>query len=180
MYYKNGAIRQSEQLVHAFPRGLRMIAGDATNSSTVGPFRFVCKGKDIKFKEYRDIPDCPVGSELEEVVFFPQCWDGERLDSPDHKSHMGYPYRGRCPSTHPVPIPEITFRISYAVTEPNLSKYWRLASDHYDPSIPAGHSMHGDWFDGWRESVKEAWVKGCNQAGRDCHSHLLGDGRRIY
>ena len=38
-------------------------------------------------------------------VFFPSCWDGVNLDSPDHKSHMAYPIGlyndGVCPSTHP-------------------------------------------------------------------------------
>jgi hypothetical protein len=39
--------------------------------------------------------------------------------------------------------------------------------------------MHGDWFNGWKKDIMDAWVKGCNQASRDCHAHLLGDGRMI-
>ena len=178
MYYKNGSIPADD--IQPFPRGLRMVAGDATNTTTKGPFRFVCKGKGIKFHAYREIPDCPAGSRVNQMVFFPQCWDGRNLDSPDHKSHMRYPVRRQCPASHPVAIPEITFNIEYAVTEPGQSRHWRLSSDRYADSIPAGRSMHGDWFDGWKEPVKEAWVKGCNQSGRNCHSHLLGDGRRIF
>jgi hypothetical protein len=180
MYYKNGynGIRPDE--IQPFPKGLRMIAGDATNSSIKGPWRFVCSGGGADGREQRSIPDCPVGSQLIQMVFFPQCWDGRNLDSADHKSHMSYPVNRHCPGSHPVPIPEITFNIVYDVREPGTSRFWRLASDMYSPDIPAGHSMHGDWFDGWKPAVKEAWVKGCNQAGRDCHSHLLGDGRQIY
>jgi len=180
MYYKNGSIRRSDDVIQPFPRGLRMIAGDATNTAPKGHFRFTCEGKGIAFKEYKEIPNCPVGARMTEIVFFPQCWDGKNLDSPDHKSHMSYPVKFRCPASHPVPVPEITYKISYAVNEPNQATYWKLSSDHYDDSIPAGRSMHADWFDGWKESVMEAWVKGCNRAGRDCHSHLLGDGRRIF
>ena len=39
-------------------------------------------------------------------MFFPSCWDGKNLDSPDHKSHMSYPNGafndGTCPPSHPV------------------------------------------------------------------------------
>jgi hypothetical protein len=28
--------------------------------------------------------------------------------------------------------------------------------------------------------VSDAWAKHCVQAERDCHSHLLGDGRQIH
>ncbi len=44
-------------------------------------------------------------------VEFPQCWDGERLDAPDHQSHMAYAdinIEGGCPPSHPVPLPQIT------------------------------------------------------------------------
>jgi hypothetical protein len=180
LYYKNGYNGIRADQVRPFPKGLRMIAGDPTNTSDKGPWRFVCQGGGADGKEQRQIPDCPVGSQLVQMVFFPQCWDGKNLDSQDHKSHMSYPVNKRCPDTHPVPIPEITFNILYDVREPSISRYWRLASDAASPEVPPGHSMHGDWFDGWEPAVKEAWVKGCNQAARDCHSHLLGDGREIY
>jgi hypothetical protein len=180
IYYKNGYGGIRPEHVKPFPKGLRMIAGDASNSAANGPYSYVCVGDGIEFKEYRSIPDCPVGSHLVASVFFPQCWDGKNLDSADHKRHMSDPVNQRCPESHPVPIPRITFNIAYLVTEPNLSRYWRLASDSYDAAIPGGRSLHADWFDGWRPEVKEAWVKGCNQAGRDCKGGLLGDGRMIY
>jgi hypothetical protein len=180
MYYKNGydGIRADE--VQPFPKGLRMIAGDATNTSPKGPWRFVCVYRGGDNKEHREIPDCPVGSLLFQNVFFPQCWDGRNLDSPDHKSHMSYPLNHRCPESHPVPLPQITFNIQYEVREPGTSRFWRLASDMYASDEPAGRSMHGDWWNGWSPAVEDAWVRGCNQAARDCHGDLLGDGRQIY
>jgi hypothetical protein len=40
------------------------------------------------------LPTCPGGS-VEMRVYFPQCWDGSRLDSPDHRSHITYAANSR-------------------------------------------------------------------------------------
>ncbi|HEX6361727.1 MAG TPA: DUF1996 domain-containing protein [Albitalea sp.] len=180
IYYKNGYNGIRAEQVQPHPKGLRMIAGDPTNTSPRGPWRFLCVGAGADMKEHAHIPDCPAGSQLIQRVLFPQCWDGRRLDAADHKSHMSYPVQRRCPASHPVALPEITFNIHYDVREPGATRHWRLASDTYAGELPAGRSMHADWFDGWDPSIKEAWVKGCNRAQRDCHSNLLGDGREIY
>ncbi|HEX6707042.1 MAG TPA: DUF1996 domain-containing protein [Albitalea sp.] len=180
IYYKNGYDGVRADQVQPFPQGLRMISGNPMNTSTQGPYRFVCIGQGVDQREHREMPDCPVGSELIQMVFFPQCWDGKRLDSPDHKSHMSRPVNKACPATHPVALPQITFNIHYRITEPGQATHWRLASDTYPDDIPAGRSMHGDWFDGWKPSVKEAWTQGCNQGARDCKAYLLGDGRVLY
>ena len=46
---------------------------------------------------------CPGGMRAQ--VYFPSCWDGVNLDSPDHKSHVSYPIGlyndGACPPSHP-------------------------------------------------------------------------------
>jgi hypothetical protein len=59
---------------------------------------------------------CPNG--LRAQVWFPMCWDGVNLDSPDHKSHMAYPTgvgNGNCPASHPVRIPGIFMEALYFV-----------------------------------------------------------------
>ena len=93
---------------------------------------------------------------------------------------MSPPFAWHCPATHPVIIPKITFNVIYNVTEKDAPLHWRLASDRYDPSLPGGYSSHGDWFNGWKSDISDAWAKNCIQAKKDCHSHLLGDGRQIY
>lgn len=95
-------------------------------------------------------------------------------------SHMAYPTGQGCPDSHPVPLPEITFNIDYAVTASDDTSRWRLSSDNYSTSLPGGYSAHGDWFNGWRPDAMEAFINGCNRAALDCHSRLLGDGRAIY
>jgi hypothetical protein len=123
-----------------------------------------------------------VGNVVYASVAFPQCWDGVNLDSPDHRSHMAYPpIPGTgCPSTHPVAVPEVSFKVLYTVKEAGEPLRWRLSSDMYDPTRPAGYSMHGDWFNGWKPEIMDAWVQNCDRASRDCHAHLLGDGRMMY
>lgn len=180
-YYKLGDQRHDASQVQPIPAGLRMIAGDMANDAPSGPFYFNCKGGSNSMS----FPNCAVGSELYQNLRFPQCWDGVNLDSPDHKSHMAYRLfdnladTAYCPESHPVLLPEITFRIVYKVTEENQTTHWRLSSDIYDTSLPAGRSMHGDWYDGWKADVKDAWTTHCVRARKDCHSHLLGDGRRV-
>ena len=47
---------------------------------------------------------CPYGLRINN--FFPTCWDGVHLDSPDHKSHVAFPVKGtfetewECPTTY--------------------------------------------------------------------------------
>jgi hypothetical protein len=65
---------------------------------------------------------CPGG--IRSNILYPTCWDGVNLDSPDHKSHVAYPVEGpasfsgtgiagKCPSTHPVTIPQVMLEVSH-------------------------------------------------------------------
>ena len=172
------------------PKGLRMVAGDPSRSTPLASsdefaHRWKCSGADAKYSS--SIPDCAVGTVLYQEVFFPQCWDGKNLDSPDHKSHMSYGVhvanagdpRGwthrECPATHPVVLPKVSFEIAFPVTQ--TTKHWRLVSDSYAMTKPAGYSSHGDWFGAWSA---QPWRAGCVSANKDCHAHLLGDGRELY
>ena len=178
VYYKTGFVAPTA--IKALPTGLRMIAGDPKASAPGGPSRYKCESDYNLFHgpSLDGAERCPVGDTIIAEVFFPQCWDGINLDSPDHKSHMAYTSGGACPATHPVPTPEITFNVHYKVTEAGSTLRWRLSSDNY--SGPAGYSSHGDWFNGWKPDVMSTWVTKCNNASVDCHAHLLGDGRMIY
>jgi hypothetical protein len=180
IYYKTGYNGIRPEQVQPFPAGLRMIAGNAKNATAKGPFRFQCVGKGSEAIWGPAIQNCPQGAMLWQMVFFPQCWDGVNLDSPDHKSHMSYPVNRACPATHPVPLPEITFNIVYDITEANAPLSWRLSSDNYDRTLPGGYSSHGDWFNGWNDDVMRTWIRRCDQASLDCRAQLLGDGRTLY
>lgn len=176
-YYKTGYAGIAPASVLAMPKGLRMIAGSATAS---GPQQVVTWGCIDGNSSGPAIQNCGVGQQLQLSVTFPQCWNGRDLDAPDHKSHMAYPANGKCPTTHPKPLPEISFHVRYKVEELNAPLRWRLSSDMYDSKLPGGYSGHGDWWDGWNEDVKNSFIQGCNNKSLDCYSNLLGDGREIY
>ncbi len=186
-YYKSGWSVQPQN-IQVFPAGLRMIAGNAMAASGTTPeyqngvYHWDCY--DNHNARGPSIPNCQAGDQVLLTVVFPQCWDGVNLDSPDHKSHMAYPLgnwenNGRCPTTHPVPIPVITLNITFPVTEAGQAQHWRLSSDMYSTASPGGYSAHADWFDGWNQEVKETFIEHCVRARMDCGSHRLGDGRTI-
>jgi hypothetical protein len=176
-YYKSGYLGVTPSSIQLMPPGLRMMAGDDKNTQDPGPYTtrytWVCHNTGIN--RGTSIPSCPIGDQLELSIAFPQCWDGVNLDSPDHKSHMAYA-NGGCPLSHPVPLAEVSYHVLYPVTERQGS--WRLSSDTY--SGPAGYSAHATWFNGWKEDISDSWSRNCVAAGKDCHSHLLGDGRAVY
>jgi hypothetical protein len=178
VYYKTGYEGIRPNQVQVFPQGLRMIAGDA-KSTAAGQTRAFWSCETYNGHP-NAVPDCQAGDKVVMMVQFPQCWNGKDLDSTDHKSHMSYPVNNACPSTHPIAIPEISFNIYYEVPAGTRSSQWRLSSDMYDSKLPGGYSAHGDWFEGWDRQVAETFVKNCDQASKDCKSHLLGDGRMIY
>jgi hypothetical protein len=185
-YYKTGYNDIGPANIKAMPKGLRMIAGDKNSSVKQAHASWGC------LETY--IPDLPgsipsastcggSGNHVEMSVVFPQCWNGRDLDSADHKSHLAYPQRINdkriCPSSHPVALPEISFHIRYLIPKSG-TRGWRLSSDMYSASKAGGFSAHADWFDGWREDIKNMWVKNCDNAAKDCHAHLLGEGKMIY
>jgi hypothetical protein len=178
VYYKSGYEGEAPSAMHALPEGLRMIAGSMNASSPQGDFaRWGCwngtgTGPTIPI-------NCDSGHPVVMQLRFPQCWDGKNLDSADHKSHMAYVDRStrRCPTTHPVALPEVMFNVLYEVANGAEAATWRLSTDSYDTSQPGGYSIHGDWFDGWDPQIKQTWTRNCVSASVDCSSHLLGDGR---
>jgi hypothetical protein len=172
VYYKSGYGGVAANAIRSFPRGLRMIAGTATSSAAQWNAYWGCR--DHYIGKPGSIPRCNVGENIVMVVEFPQCWDGKNLDSADHKSHMAYP-DGRCPSTHPVPIPAITMNVIYK--NPGTTVGLRLASDMYDAAKPGGFSAHADWFSSWDPAIVDTFVRKCINPAVDCRSHLLGDGR---
>jgi hypothetical protein len=179
MYYKTGYNGVKPWQVQTMPAGLRMIAGDSKNAKAEGPFKYACIGKGSEAMVGHEIQNCPVGAQVWQLIYFPQCWDGVNLDSPDHKSHMSYPVDGGCPKTHPVPLPEVSYNIVYDVTEANAPLRWRLSSDTYSKDLPGGYSAHGDWFNGWDPAVMKTFIEQCDRASKDCHANLLGDGREL-
>ena len=177
VYYKTGYQGVLPDTVVNFPQGLRIVAGSASSTRAQDKVWYHCGEPDGPSQA--SMPMCPPGSLLIMSVVFPQCWDGVNLDSPDHKSHMaygaGWPDKG-CPTSHPVPLAEITQNYRYRVPASGMAN-WRLSSDMYNG--PAGYSGHADWMNGWDPAVFQRIVDNCYKGGYDCSMNLLGDGFQL-
>ena len=85
-------------------------------------------------------------------VNFPDCWDGRRLDSADHRSHMAYSVNGNCPSTHKVAVPFMRMLILY----PAVARGSTVASGRF--------SEHGDFINAWDQEALDELVSKMNYA----------------
>ena len=196
-YYKTGYHVPAASIQYP-PAGLRMIAGDAHSTSpqdlNVARFRCMSWKPDRVWFSIGDpldhinyFPECEEGDLLEIRLTFPQCWDGQNLDSTNHKSHMAYPNEalppyagtGSCPRTHPIAIPEISYNFSVWVTEETgPSNLWRFSSDR-TADVLGGSTIHGDWMNGWNQAIMERIVDNCLNKAVECMVGLLGDGTRL-
>lgn len=198
VFYYSAAI-DDLAAIQAPPPGLSIIAGAANTppgspqASTIA--RWHCQSwnaSDAGNPDFRGfIPECVVPDRLRFDLFFPSCWNGTDLDSPDHKSHMAYPETvngvTRCPQSHPVALPRVSYHYAFPVKPENVdpasrsSRGWRLAADNYTVSTaqPGGYSLHGDWINGWHPEAMQALIEHCIQGRRDCHDGNLANGFRL-
>jgi hypothetical protein len=162
IYYRRGTLAE----VQAFPDNFRMIAGDATATSPQDRrVTYWNCGIAGGVMPSSTVPACPSarGSFLRLHIRFPSCWNGTSLDSADHKSHVAYSTRARCPSTHPVALPaiELIYRFR-ALGSPSLGvTTFSLASG-------GQFSAHGDFLNSWRPQALERLVDGCLNALVHC------------
>ncbi|HEY9556038.1 MAG TPA: DUF1996 domain-containing protein, partial [Acidimicrobiales bacterium] len=104
-------------------------------------------------------PTCPRTAPLAVRVAFPDCWDGERLDSDDHQSHMAYSEGGTCADDHPVPVPQLIFEVHYPVT-----------GDPAGLELAAGgvRSVHADFVQAWDQDALDREVRTCLNGEKVC------------
>ncbi|KAL4783886.1 hypothetical protein BJX76DRAFT_357558 [Aspergillus varians] len=140
------------------PAGLRILAGDPTlqtyNDSEFAQraISHMCLMEDGSSNETKHLPQQPC-EKLRSQVFFPSCWDGENLDSPNHKSHMAYPAigeynKGVCPESHPVAIFSIFVEFIFNTKEFPDYQNWVYATGDQ-----TGYSLHGDFINGWTDQA---------------------------
>ncbi|EJD50411.1 hypothetical protein AURDEDRAFT_58391 [Auricularia subglabra TFB-10046 SS5] len=170
VYYLNRACNYSaterdcdrNKVALAFPMGFRMIAGDSNrryhndSDASHNAVSYMC----MNDNESHEVHGFPVSGckTTRAQVFFPSCWDGVNLDSPDHKSHVAYPTEyynhfngGVCPKSHPVALLSIFFEYffdtsMYGPNDPFAES--RLVFANGDAT---GHGFHGDFINGWKD-----------------------------
>jgi hypothetical protein len=157
IYYR----RRTLDPVRPFPAGLKMIAGNsrATAAQDLQVTYWNC-GAQAGVRPSATVPTCADGrmQGLRLHVNFPNCWDGARLDSQDHQSHMAYSMRGHCPATHPVAVPAISLIYRYPIAGGNAV------------SLSSGgqFSGHADFFNAWQQGTLVSLVQTCLNALRHC------------
>lgn len=144
--------------LQAYPTGLMMVAGDptATGPQPVAVASWHCGASPILRAEP---PSCPRTAPLGVRIAFPDCWDGRRLDSGDHRSHVARSVDGRCPGDHPVPVPQLIFEVHYPLT-----------GDPARLELASGgvHGVHADFLNAWDEDALAREVRACLNGGKVC------------
>jgi hypothetical protein len=104
--------------------------------------------------------DCTDPSPLTLRLRFPDCWDGDHLDSEDHRSHVAPSVDGTCPATHPVLLTQLQLSIVWPVTGAEAARA-TLSSG-------AVAGAHGDFLNGWDPDALAGHVDLCIRAKANC------------
>ncbi len=100
--------------VKPLPPHLMIITGNAKAKAQDGKnanAKYTCTGFENRVTD--QYPVCPAGSHLERILDFPNCWDGQNLESKDQRSHMAFADdRGNCQDGF-VPVPALRITLKY-------------------------------------------------------------------
>ena len=142
IYYKSGPLHG--QNIQEFPEGLRIIAGNARATSVSQNetrYNWYCGSPisgNTRSNNGKLIPDCAPGQFVSLQLDFPNCWDGTNLDSGNHNSHMAYSVNTTCPSSHPVPLPQITYNMFWNNADTNTGGWYLSSDEHNNTILPGG------------------------------------------
>ncbi|MGW5604927.1 DUF1996 domain-containing protein [Streptomyces sp. NPDC003753] len=108
--------------VVAMPQFLRIITGDAkttTNGLANANAHWSCTGFENKVQLTTQYPICPQGSNVVRTFAFQNCWDGQNIDSANHRTHVAFadPASGVCGNGFKA-IPQLTMRLVYKINPP--------------------------------------------------------------
>jgi len=144
--------------IRPYPPGLMMIGGDATadEPQRLEVAAWHCGASPVLEPEP---PACPPTAPLGVRIGFPDCWDGDHLDSADHRSHVARSASGRCPDGHPVPIPQLIFEVHYPISGSPTGL--ELASGGV-------LGVHADFLNAWDQDALDREVRACLNGGKVC------------
>ncbi|KAF4626134.1 hypothetical protein G7Y89_g12029 [Cudoniella acicularis] len=148
----------ASQPITVFKPGFRMTVGSpATTGTAESGLSYQCMSGSSRGTITKDFPTSACSGGIFTTHHFPACWDGVNLDSPDHQSHMydtvsseGFVNAGKCPSTHPVRVPQVTYETVWDTTKFN-SMWTSGAKNPFVWSFEGtGAGTHADYMFGWK------------------------------
>lgn len=150
--------------VVAMPVFLRIITGDAksfTNGPTNANASWSCTG--FENRQLKDkYPICPRGSQVVRTFNFQSCWDGNNIDSANHRTHVAFAAAdGTCPNGFKA-IPALQQRITY-----NLPPGPGFAVDSFPEQLHKPITDHGDFINVMSDALMKQAVD-CINGGRRC------------
>ena len=149
--------------VAPMPDDLTLITGDAkaaTNGDDNATAAWTCTGfEDRTTTKY---PLCPQGSQLMRILDFPSCWDGNNLDSENHRDHVVFPRRDGSCGRGTVAIPQLRMTMTY--DQPAGRNF---ALDSFPEQRHKAITDHGDFMAIMPEALLKQMAD-CINSGQTC------------
>jgi hypothetical protein len=162
--------RQSD--VVAMPQFLRIITGDArafTGGDANANASWSCTGfEDTQLTD--KYPICPEGSQVVRTSNFQSCWDGENIDSANHRDHVDFVQEdGSCADGFQA-IPQLQIRLAYDAQAPTIENGQvqnPFAVDGFPEEQHKPITDHNDFINVFDEELMNQVVD-CINSGQQC------------
>ncbi|MEU6687090.1 DUF1996 domain-containing protein [Streptomyces sp. NPDC046832] len=158
--------------VVAMPKALRIITGDAkslTNGLNNANTSWSCTG--FEDRQVTDkYPLCPEGSSVVRTSNFQSCWDGQNIDSANHRTHVDFVEADGSCSNGFKAIPQLQVRLVYDVQAPQIENGQvqnAFAVDSFPEQLHKAITDHNDFINFFDENVMNEMVQ-CINSGQDC------------
>ncbi|WP_406327092.1 DUF1996 domain-containing protein [Streptomyces sp. NBC_00203] len=169
-------IGNPQSKVVEMPTFLRIITGDAKafiNGTANANAHWSCTGFEDKVQLTDKYPICPQSSSVVRTFAFQSCWDGQNIDSANHRAHVAFTDAdGNCSGGFKA-IPQLTMRLVYDVPAPTIENGQvknPYAVDGFPEQLHKAITDHDDFINVFDASLMREMVD-CINSGRQC-----GDG----
>lgn len=158
--------------VVAMPKFLRIITGDAksfTNGDANANSSWSCTG--FEDRQVTDkYPLCPEGSQVVRTANFQSCWDGQNIDSANHRDHVAFVQAdGSCANGFQA-IPQLQVRLVYDIPTPTVENGQvqnPYAVDSFPEQLHKPITDHNDFINVMDDDLMNEVVD-CINNGEDC------------
>ncbi|MFF1295207.1 MULTISPECIES: DUF1996 domain-containing protein [unclassified Streptomyces] len=159
--------------VVAMPTALRIITGDAkafVNGNANANVNWSCTGFENKVQLKDKYPICPQGSQVVRTTNFQSCWDGQNIDSANHRTHVAFVKAdGTCANGFKA-IPQLQVRLVYNVPAPTIENGTVVnpyAVDTFPEQLHKPITDHNDFINFFSTNTMNKMVK-CINTGQKC------------